>query len=542
MPLITLSGFFGQNTKKDARILDDGIGVLSLNQRPTEDGALRPWRHPLAIVGPVIPSDRLTMYRLGRTTESTTQFWLSSTLVAHFTRGFDTSDPTERTYWTDGVAPKWIGTDFGLAGTPYPTAARLLAVPQPSTTPTVTLNVDGPSGEARQLYYVFTWVNDIGWESAPSEPFLAPAAKPGAVLDLTASESVPAGNYGVNRIRWYRQQTFAELGSDDSEFFFLREYAIGSVGMQDDGRALTTADGPLPTETWIVLPSTAKWLTQCWNAFAAAIVDKSVGFCVPNFIYAWPLGYRLKFAGQTPLALASFLQQLLVLTDTGAWVVTGNEPGGLDQQEVKLPVVTSQRSVVVGKRFAMWATKDGIHYYGNDATLGVGDRNLLEACITPRQWAAFNPSTIAGYLLEEGEKTYYVGFYNDGALKGFVVDPTNPNGFYPLSTGYSAGYWDPLLRKLFVLDGSTLKQWDSDSTFMTATFRGKVNRQESDTEGEWLELVCEGTAQTKVIVDGVTVLDDALDQGLHRLPDGVCGREWQAEVSTSTGVLGGAVE
>lgn len=543
-PLVTLSGFFGQNTKRDARLLEEGIGTFSMNQRPTQDGAMRPWRNPAAIPGPVIPADRRTIYRMGRTTESLTQFWLSWTTNVQVIRGFDTQDPTERTYFTGAAGgPQWTDNILALAGTPYPTAARLLAVPQPTMPPNVALNADGPSGDARQLYYVFTWVNDIGWESAPSPPVLAPAAKPGAVLDLAISESPPAGNYGINRVRWYRQQTFAELGSDDSEFFFLREYAEGASGMQDDGRALDMTDGPLPTETWIPLPSNATWLTQCWNQFAAAIIEKSVGFCEPNFIYAWPLEYRLKFGGQTPLALASFLQYLLVLTDTGAWIVTGNEPGGMDMKELRVPVIASERSLVVGERWAMWATKDGIHYYGHDAALGTGSRNLLEECIKPGDWAAFAPSTIAGYLLEQGGKSYYVGFYDDGsALKGFVVDPLNPNGFYPLEQGYSAAYWDPLLRKLFVLDGSTLKEWDADATFMTATWRSKVNRQQSETEGEWIELVADGTVQTKVIVDGATVLDEALTEGLHRLPNGAEGREWQAEISTSGGVLAGGIE
>lgn len=534
MPIAQETTFLGQNNKLEPLFLPAGVAVLSLNQKPSQKGDLRPWRDPLAIAGPVVPAGRQTLYRMGRSTPSTTSFWLSYSGVVHIIRGFDQSDPTERTYLTDGTAPKWTDNILALAGTPYPTTHRLLAVPQPTLAPSVALNVDGPSGDPRQLYYVFTWVNDIGWESAPSPPFLAPAAMPGAILDLTISESVPSGSYGVNRVRWYRQQVAGDTGT--APYFFLREYATGASGMQDDARAL---GDELATETWIVLPNNAVWLTQCWAEFAAAIVDKTIRCCEPGFIYAWPIEYEYKFNDQ-PLALASFSQRLLVLTDAGAEELTGNGPESLDPRPLKLPVIVSQRSLAVGKRFAMWATADGLHYYGDDPRLGVGERNLVAECLEPEQWAALVPSTIAGYLLEIGDRTFYVGFYNDGALKGFVVDPQNPMGFYPLSAGYTAGYWDPLLRELFVLDGSTLKQFDAGPTFMTVTHRGKVHRQVAETEAEWIELVCDGTVQTKVIVDGVTELDAALTEGEHRIPDGTQGREWQLEFST-TGALQGAV-
>lgn len=63
--LLTLAGFLGQNTKHDPLMLPDGTGVLSLNQKPGESN-LRPWRDPIALVGPVVPAFRQTLYRMGR--------------------------------------------------------------------------------------------------------------------------------------------------------------------------------------------------------------------------------------------------------------------------------------------------------------------------------------------------------------------------------------------------------------------------------------------------------------------------------------------
>ncbi len=536
--------FLGANHKDEPRSLPDGVGVVSMNQKPAVRGVFEPWRSPATISGPVIPAGRQTIYRMGRDTTSKTDFWLSWTAIVHAIRAFDTSDPTERTYYTDGSAPKWTDNIQALATTPYPTAARDLGVPAPTVAPTVTLNTDGSTGDARQLYYVYTRVNDIGWESMPSPPTLAASAMPGAIFDLSYSEAVPAGNYGVTKVRWYRQQV--ATGSTVAEYYFIREYAIGDSGQQDDGRALGEQ---LQTEGWSMLDSTATWLTLCWNQFAAAIVDKSVRTCVPNFIYAWPRvnGYEYRLPS-TPVALAAYAQQLVAFTTDGAYVFTGSDPDALDQRFVELPVIVSPRSLVVGDSWCMWAASDGLWTRAADGTIS----NMVGKCLTPEQWRAMVPSTIAGYRFDLGERPLYVGFYNDGTLKGFVVDPTNDLGFYPLETGYTAGFYDPLLRTLFVLDGSTLKEWDAGASFMTASWTGKLHRQSEDSEAEWLEVLASGSATVKVHTNDPDATDDtapliqrfnrSITRGQYRMPDGTVGRDFQVQISTQGQVQGLVIE
>lgn len=539
MPIAELSGFLGANLKVPARFLPEGVGTVSLNQKPNERGQLVPWRIPLAIAGPVTSALWKTLYRMDRDAATPAQHWLGWNTVVHAIRGFDPDDPTERTYFTGSGSPKWTDNVMGLASAPYPAAARLLGVPQPTQPPTVTLSADGSTGEAHPSYYVYTRVNDIGWESAPSPPVLGPSVKPGAVLDLGIVEALPGGNYGVDRMRWYRSQPIA--GTDDAIFQFLREYTAGATGMQDDGRVTV---GTMASEAWLELDAVAFALTTCWNSFAAALVGKSVRFCEPDVIYAWPLAYEYT-TDSTPIAQAAFAQRLLVLTSAGAELFTGTHPAEMDRKPLALAPIVSPRSLVVGETFCGWAAADGLWYYGTD-----GYRCLTGECLKPAQWAALAPQTMACYLLQEGDRTCIVGFYNDGALKGFVIDPSNPGGIYFLATGYSAGFWDPLLRALFVLDGSTIKQWDAGGSFMTATARSKAFRQMAVTEAEWIELLdVSGTAQVKVWTDDPATegaqllrLDATMGTGERRMPDGTTGREFQIEVSTATGVQGVILE
>lgn len=534
MALAELTGFLGQNTIAEPQLLAPGLGVSSVNQRPPESGAFAPWREPLTIAGPVVPSGRQTLYRMGRTTPSPSTFWLSWTGVVHVTGGFDSPDTTERTYYSGDGTPKWTDTSFGLAGTPYPAASRELKVPQPTIAPSVAMNADGPAtGDPRRLFYCFTWVNDIGWEGAPSPPVLAPLAYQGAILDLSITEAVPAGNYGVNRVRWYRTNVVGT--EDEAEFFFLREYAVGVGGMQDDARDLGADVLPTDVETLrLPTPANLKWLTSCGVNVLAGLVDKTLRYCEPGLAYAWPLSNEYDLTNE-PLALRHVNGREIVLTTAGVEIFVGDDPAAKSPTRIEMAVLVSQRSVVVGDGWMAWATDDGLWLLGVDGTR----RNLIAGAMTPAQWRALVPSTIAGYYLElAGGRPGYIGFYNDGSLKGFVVDLSNPGGIFMLSQGYTAGYWDALQRKLFVLDGSTLKQWDGGAAFMTATFRGKAHRQIDEVEGEWVELFGAGSTTVRVRVDGVTVLDTAMTSGQQRLPDGAQGREWQLEVQTQGSVTG----
>jgi hypothetical protein len=532
MPLAELTGFLGQNTKVEAVFLPDGLGVSSINQKPSEQADLRPWAVPLA-VNANVPAGRKTLYRMGRDTASTTSFWLSWTTEVHVIRGFDSTDSTERTYFTGSGVPRFTDNILALAAAPYPTASRELAVPQPTIAPTVTLSVDGSSGDTRRLYYVYTRVNDLGWESAPSPPTLAQTAKPGATFTLSFVESVPAGNYAITKVRWYRTQVFPEATS--AEFFFIGEYAVNASPMYDSG-VIITGDR-LPTEDWLAPPEDGHSLTDCWNQFATMLSGKTVRGCEPGYLYAWPPAYEYILTS-TPIAQAAFAQRLVVFTTAGAEVFTGADPGSLDQKPLRLAPMVSTRSLVVGETWCAWAASDGLWYYGTD-----GQRCLTASCLTRAQWEAMVPSTVQGYLLQLEQRSLYVGFHTVGGnLKGFVIDPANPLGIYMLSTGYAAGYWDPLLRKLFVLDGGTLKIFDGGATNMTVTFRGKLVRALAEAEAEWLELLADGTVAAKLLVDGTSVYEHSVVTGEHRLHDGTSGRNWQLEVSATAPVVGVTVE
>jgi len=519
---INLVGFNGASLSLDPKLLPEVVGVSSFDMRPGGKGDARPWNAPSAVGGVTLGAGRKTIYRMGSDVESDSSYWLSWTTVVHAIRGFDATDTTERTYYTGSGTPKWVDNTNALSSAPYPSATRELSAPQPTVAPTATLTTDGPSGTAAARYWVYTWVNDIGWESAPSPASNSLTIKPGAVVGLVPNGTPPAGNYSITKIRWYATQT----ASDGTvEFAFLREYTLGASGQADDGRALGET---LATESWIPLDGTAANLTACWSQFAAATVGKAVRFCEPGYLYAWPLAYEYVVT-HTPVAMAAFSQRLVCLTTGGAEVFTGTDPGSMDQKPIDLPACVSQRSVCSSDAGVFYASNDGIQYYGVD-----GWRNLTAGVIRPDEFKTlFNPSSARAVLW----KGLYICWLdsNGAGVGGLVVDPSNAQGVFFLSTAYAAGYVDPLTRSLYVVDSTTLKKWDAGSAH-TWTWRSKVFRQARTEEFDRFELVCGGATTVKVWVDGTLFMNRSVTAGEHRLPNGIKGRDWQFELSSTSPV------
>lgn len=527
MALLRFSGFAGENRALHPLLLPDAVGVTSLNQKPGR-GDLRPWKAPANVA--TVPAGRKTIYRMGRDTVSDVNYWLSWPTTVHAVRGFNASDTAERTYYTGDGQPKWTDTTQALATAPYPTAARLLGVPAPATACTLAAS-GGASTVTETRYYVYTYVTDIGEESAPSPVSLALVCKKDDTVTVSALAAAPAGNYGINRIRVYRTQTGA---SGDTEFFFLREIASTLTSTTDDNRALGEV---LPSTTWLVPPADLKHLTGAWNGMMAGISGRSVRVCEAHQPYAWPIAYEILPADYTPVALATYGQNLVVLTNGNPILVVGGSPDSLDDQPVEfLQACVAPLSAVSMGHGVAWASPDGLAYVGQG-----GAKLLTDGLMTRDDWQALKPETIQGCMYEGR----YFGFYSPstGVRKGFVIDPANPQGLYFLDFGVDALYLDDLQDALYVLDGANVQKWDAGAS-LTATFKSKLQRLPRPVAGfACAEVRADAYPVTfKLYGDGVLKHTQSVASAApFRLPGGYMAQDWQAEIVTTQAVQGVAV-
>ena len=544
MPVIRITTFAGENRALHPSLLPETQGTVSRNQKPGR-GDLRAWKQPLTVA--TVPAGRKSIYRMGRDVASHSQYWLSWTSSpVHAVRGFDAADTTERTYFTGDGAPK-VTDNLALDGTDpqdNPTATRPLGLPAPASGPSVTTVAGGTAATLQTFFYVYTYVNDWGWESAPSPPSAANTRKTDDTATISGFAAVPSGNYNVNRRRIYRTATGS---SGATEFFFLREIAIGDASTTDDNRKLGEV---LPTTTWLPAPGVPvgagagtegnlTHLSALWNGMLAGISGNAVRVCEPYTPYAWPAEYDIVPPDGKPVGLGVFGQALLVLTTGRPVVVAGSTPEGLDQTPIELPQgCVSARSVVSMGSGVAWASEDGLCWYGAG-----GARILTAGLMTRQDWQALVPSTIVGRLYEG---LYFGSYSDDGGVtrKGFMLNPGDPNaGVYFLDTGYEGLHFDELQDQLYVLDGANVRRWDAGAASMTWRFRSKTFRAPRPLNFGCAEVMADGYPVTmRVYADGVLRHTQTVaSSGPFRLPAGFMATDWQVDLEGTGAVQSAAL-
>lgn len=548
MAVIRFAGFAGENRALEPKLLPDTVCTTSLNQKPGR-GDLRSWKTPVTVA--TIPGGRQTIYRMGRDVNTDTQYWLSWSSVVHAVRGFSATDTTEQTFFTGDGAPKFTNnlTLDGSDPQSNPSTSRPMGIPAPTIAPTVT-GVDPTPVEPvdpladpptiESYFYVYTFVNDLGWESAPS-PVSEEVSRD--VLGSTTIfnfDSAPSGSYGITAIRVYKTQT----GSSSTDFYFLREVSYGTTTTTDDNRALGEV---LETTTWLPAPgiptggvtdtteSNLSNLTAMWNGMMAGITGNSVRVCEPYTPYAWPAAYDVLPPDGKPVGLGVFGQNMLVLTTGRPLLVSGSSPDGLDQQPLEIPQgCVASRSVVSMGAGVAWASEDGLCWFG------AGGARILTAGIMTRQdWQAIAPTSIIGRMYEG----LYFGSYDTGSgRKGFMIDPSNPTGIYFLSTGYSAMHFDELKDQLYVLSGTNVQKWDA-GTEMTYVARSKVYKRPFPTNFGVAEVVASDYPVTfRLYADGVLKHTQTVEsRDPFRLPSGFRAFDFQIELEGTNPIQGCAV-
>lgn len=518
MAVIRWSGFAGENRALHPKLLPEHLGTMSRNQKPGR-GDLRPWKTPLAVAAALLGAK--TIYRMGRDVASDANYWLAWLTVVHAVRGFDVSDTTERTFYTGDGAPKVTNNVMGLASAPYPTAHRPMGLPAPSGAPSVSADAGSWTGAVKTYFYVYTYVSDWGWESAPSPVSAQMDRASDATATVSGFVAPPTGNYGVTSIRVYRTQS----GATTSDFYFLREITISTPSVQDDNRTLGE---PLPSKTWVTPPDDLAFLTGMWNGMLAGISGTSLRFCEAYMPYAWPIEYDVVPPDSKPVGIGIVGQQLVLLTTGRPLIVTGSNPDSMDQMPLEFAqACVAPRSIVSMGNGVAWASEDGLCWYGS------GGPSILTAGVMMREdWKALNPSSIIGRMYEG----LYFGSYDDGSgRKGFVLNPAEPKGIYFLDAGYEAMHFDELQDQLYVLDGTSVKRWDAGASLMTVKAKSKCFSFLAPTNLAVAVVVADAYPVTfKLHVDGVLKYTKTVtSRKPFRLPSGFLASDWQPEVESA---------
>ena len=376
--------------------------------------------------------------------------------------------------------------------------------------------------ENETRYYVYTFVTDAGEEGPPSPPSAPITVRAGDTVNISSLGPVPSGAYGITHIRVYRTQT----STNSTEFYFLADVLSTGTTATDTGQTLGEV---LPTVTWVAPPADLSHLTAMWNGMMAGITGKSVRVCEAYVPYAWPTKYEILPSDTTPIGLATFGQQLVIVTNGKPILVTGGSPDALDEQPIEFSQACVSDLSVVGMGFGVaWASPDGLAFVGSG-----GARLLTANVMTRAEWQALAPETIQGTMFEG---RYYGRYTVAGVTKMFMFDPGNPNGIYFMDFGVDGIYVDLFQDSMYVLSGTDIQKWDSGS-LLTTTFKSKLFVMPKPTQAfSCAQVRADSYPVTfSLYADGALVHTQTVTSNdPFRLPGGYLAREFQIQISGST--------
>lgn len=319
----------------------------------------------------------------------------------------------------------------------------------------VTVAAPNPNQDDETTYtsYVFTYVNEFGEESAPSDPSDTVQRNENATTIVTTPTTLPTGvseDYGIETKRIYRAVT----GALGTVFRFVAEIPLEQADYED---TLEDADlgEELETEDWDLPPSDLRYILALPNGIMVGASANRLCFSVQNRPHAWPIAWRLAIDSNIT-GLGNVDNSVVVGSETFVYTASGNSPDAYSMSKPVAPhSCQSARSVA-------FLTGIGVVFAGPDGLMAVSGptevRNLTEGIFTREQWQAIQPSTILG--IAHDDRYFFFARANGEALptpegaavydRGDVLlEAVSPNAYDVGSLGWEVG------PEVFLYDADT---------------------------------------------------------------------------------------
>jgi hypothetical protein len=257
--------------------------------------------------------------------------------------------------------------------------------------------------------YVYTFVNDLGEESAPSPPSATVLKDDGTAITVTSATAVQSGfsdDYSVTHKRIYR----ATSGATGTVFRFVAETPLAQAEYVDE---LTDAElgDPLETELYALPPDDLRGMLALPNGIMVGFRRNQICFSAQNRPHAWPVEWRLN-TDTDVVCIGNIDTTLVIGTEAFPYLAIGNDPSAYSMTKLEVP------QACVSKRSVAYLTGIGVIFASPDGLVAVSGNgkvsNLTEQIFTRRQWQALVPESILGiahddvYHFWPGTVTYEV--------------------------------------------------------------------------------------------------------------------------------------
>jgi hypothetical protein len=296
--------------------------------------------------------------------------------------------------------------------------------------------------------YVYTFVNSLGEESAPS-PTSATVLRPdGVSITVTTPTTTPGGTdplYNIVEKRIYRAVT----GSTGTVFQRVTTIPLATADYVDVLYDSELSKDVLESEDWDLPPPTLQGIIPLPNGIMAGFFGNQLCLSVRLRPHAWPVLYRLPVDTDI-VAIANIDNTIVIGTKSFVYTATGNDPGSYSMSQPGSPQACVSK---LSMRFlegigVVFASPDGYQVCSGSAS---AVRNATALTFTKRQWESLLPSSIISGVYDGVLYFFFTGTTPD---RGYALD-VKPNGFglVRLSFHATAMHTDPLTDSMhLVLD------------------------------------------------------------------------------------------
>lgn len=292
--------------------------------------------------------------------------------------------------------------------------------------------------------YVYTFVNDIGEESAPSLPSATVLRPDGISVTVTTPTGVPtgiAGDYFIQTKRIYRAAT----GSAGTAYRFVAEIPLAQADYVDV-LSDTQLGEVLQSDNWALPPDDLEGILALPNGVMVGFRRNQLCFSAQNHPHAWPVEYRLN-TDTDIVGVGNIDTTVVIGTESFLYVASGNDPAAYSMSKFEVPHAASSKL-----SFA-YITGLGVLFSGPDGLMvvqGIGQvRNLTQDVFTRHQWQTLDPTSIVSVAHND----IYFMFWQSASVSGcYAVDLRN-NGFGVVEMAFhaSAAFVEPIEDKLYLV-------------------------------------------------------------------------------------------
>ncbi len=230
-----------------------------------------------------------------------------------------------------------------------------------------------------------------------------------------------------------------------------------------------------PTTTWVEPPAALRGITNMPNGIMAGFFGSTVCFSEPYTPYAWPVEYQI--TTEHPIVgMGVFGQTLVVVTEGFPYYMSGADSASMSAQKLETrQACVSAASVVSVDGGVIYASPDGLCLAS-----GTGVSVITAPHFSRTDWQALAPTTMR-CAYHDG----VVYFLATGMTSAYALDPaTGKLGTVDITP--TAFFSDLKTDKLYGASGTAISGLFAGTTLRTAKWRSKVIVTPAQTGLAWV--------------------------------------------------------